>query len=279
MKPTVRLRYIIMLLVVMLPGILNLQLPSAYAANSIRVFINNTELMFPDTQPFIDTSGRIIVPVRSVAEAMGCDVIWNGATRTATMSRGRVTVELTIGKDEFTVLGVKKKMNTTATQKNGRVLVPVRFVAEAFGADVVWDSKTKTVYITDEGYDVYKQDKFVWDIEADDASGINSDGLLSLNKKSGLLLDEFLVGDGGKKVMAITITVDAPEADVSTQIQETVMLLKQCFDDDTVTQIMDYALVKQTGADVIERKIFKFDDYRIYVTGYFGPIIIYVYFP
>jgi hypothetical protein len=190
-----------------------------------------------------------------------------------------MTVELTIGKKEFTVLGVKKKMNTTATQQNGRSLVPVRFVAEAFGADVVWDRNTRTVYITDEGYDIYRQDKFVWDIEADDVSGINSDGLLSLTKKSGLRLNEHLVGASEIKVMAISITVDNPKTDIAAQVQEAVMLLRQCFEDDLVTQIMDCAMVKQTGADVIERKIFRYDNYRIYVTGYIGPITIFVYFP
>jgi len=31
---------------------------------------------------------------------------------------------------------------------NGRVLVPVRFLAEALGAQVSWDDKSKTVTVT-----------------------------------------------------------------------------------------------------------------------------------
>jgi len=31
---------------------------------------------------------------------------------------------------------------------NGRTLVPVRFVSEAFGATVEWNSKTKEIRIT-----------------------------------------------------------------------------------------------------------------------------------
>jgi len=281
MKLTARLLCIVMFL-----GIFNLQPPSASADDYIRVFVNDTELVFPDATPFIDKNGRVVVPVRIVAEAMGCDVDWNGETKTITLSRGRIRAELTIGEKEIIVLGARKAIDTEARMENELTLMPARFVAEAFGADVSWDSKTRTLNITDERYDVYLLDKFVWEIEPDDELGINSDGFLSLTKGSGLILDENLISDSDSdndhdneiKFMVITITVDNPESDVATQMEETTTLLQQRFDEDFVTQIMDYALAKQTEADVIERKIFKFDDYRIYVTGYIGPIIIFVYF-
>ena len=34
---------------------------------------------------------------------------------------------------------------------NGRALVPVRFISEQFGADVVWDSENRRVEITSNG--------------------------------------------------------------------------------------------------------------------------------
>ena len=43
---------------------------------------------------------------------------------------------------------IDDRMDVKATMVNGRVLVPVRFLAEALGAQVSWDDKSKTVTVT-----------------------------------------------------------------------------------------------------------------------------------
>lgn len=43
---------------------------------------------------------------------------------------------------------IDAQMDVKATMVNGRVLVPVRFLAEALGAQVAWDDKTKTITVT-----------------------------------------------------------------------------------------------------------------------------------
>ncbi|MNW15763.1 hypothetical protein D3C71_2143740 [compost metagenome] len=49
--------------------------------------------------------------------------------------------------EEVTVQ-VNGKMVGVGELKNGVTTVPVRLVADAFGANVTWDAKTKTVNIT-----------------------------------------------------------------------------------------------------------------------------------
>jgi hypothetical protein len=59
-------------------------------------------------------------------------------------------VNLVIGQKTATINGVKQVMDQPAFVKNGRTLVPFRFLGEALGAQVSWDggSKTATLMLT-----------------------------------------------------------------------------------------------------------------------------------
>ena len=87
---------------VFLPGLTS-------AADPVKVVVNGKHIEFPDVQPFIDTNGRTIVPVRFIIEELGCKAEWHQSTSTVTIDRGRINVELVIGKKEITVLGVTKR--------------------------------------------------------------------------------------------------------------------------------------------------------------------------
>ena len=82
-------------------------LPAA-AADPVKVFVNGKEIGFPDALPFIDSNGRTQVPVRFVAEAMNAEVGWNDTARRVDITRGRVSLSMTIGVQEIVVLKVKK---------------------------------------------------------------------------------------------------------------------------------------------------------------------------
>jgi hypothetical protein len=60
---------------------------------------------------------------------------------------GKITIELFVGKKIATINGIQKEIDAPPFIKDGRTLVPIRFIAEAFGADVQWDSSTKSVRI------------------------------------------------------------------------------------------------------------------------------------
>lgn len=120
-----------------------------YAGNSGRVgvVVNNTAIFF-DSEPYIDTNSRTMVPVRAIAEALGAEVHWDGALWLVTLVRGGSVVKLTIGSNVAEVNGERVVMDTIAVLRNSRTIVPVRFVSEFFGAVVGWDGATRTVTVS-----------------------------------------------------------------------------------------------------------------------------------
>lgn len=59
----------------------------AVAADDISVEVNGEAVEFPDAKPFIDENGRVLVPLRPIADAMGMDVVWDEKNREAVFSR------------------------------------------------------------------------------------------------------------------------------------------------------------------------------------------------
>lgn len=114
----------------------------------ISVIVNGTKITFPDAQPFIDSNDRTQTPARFIGEALGATVVWNGQERKATFTKGKDTLVLFIGEKNYLVNGNVKQMDTTALLKEDRTYVPARYVAEAFGATVTWDSANRIVNVT-----------------------------------------------------------------------------------------------------------------------------------
>lgn len=59
-------------------------------------------------------------------------------------------IEITLDKNYMHVNGQVVPMDVPAVMTNNRIMVPVRFIAEALGAKVTWDQVTKTAIITKE---------------------------------------------------------------------------------------------------------------------------------
>ena len=57
------------------------------------------------------------------------------------------TIKLEIGSEKATVNDETKILDVPAFTEQGRTFLPIRFVAEALGANVNWDAATKTVVI------------------------------------------------------------------------------------------------------------------------------------
>jgi hypothetical protein len=104
------------------------------------VAVDMAQVIFPDAKPYLDMEiGRVRVPVRFVSEQMGASVTWDNATQTVTITKGDLLIHLQVDNSNVTVNG--KVITIDAPPKllpPGRVMVPLRFVAEAFGAAVDW---------------------------------------------------------------------------------------------------------------------------------------------
>jgi hypothetical protein len=105
-----------------------------------------------DSPPVIK-NGRTLVPIRVIIEALGGTVAWDATTKKATVTLGKKTIVLWIGKSTATVNGVSTLIDSTNAKVvpeiiNGRTMLPLRFVAENLGATVGWDQNTQTITIT-----------------------------------------------------------------------------------------------------------------------------------
>ncbi len=92
-------------------------------------------------------AGRTMVPIRSVVEAMGGTVEWDGASQKITLKARGNTVEMWMGKTDIRINGVAKKMDVAPASKNSRTFVPVRFAAENLNCKVDWINSTKEAII------------------------------------------------------------------------------------------------------------------------------------
>ena len=114
-------------------------------AEAVFVQVNGVTLEF-DVRPVI-RNNRVLVPLRAIAEALGCNVEWAAAERKVTVSKGNRTIVFTIGSTQVLVNGQKREIGTVPIIQNNRTLIPTRYIAEYLGATVNWHEETRTVFI------------------------------------------------------------------------------------------------------------------------------------
>lgn len=99
------------------------------------------------TAPVI-VDGRTMVPIRAVAEALGGEVSWDAAARTVTVTKDSDVISLTIDSNLAEVNSQSVELDTPPIIVNKRTLLPLRFVSENLGAEVVWNAENRQITIT-----------------------------------------------------------------------------------------------------------------------------------
>lgn len=150
------------------------------------------------TAPAQVVSGRTLVPLRFISEAFGCDVAWDGTTKTATVTLVDQVIEVPIGQNYVVINGVQTDVEVPGQLINGSTFVPLRFIGENLGAKVDYDSATKGISILMNTF----QSKPIgfsmvlptgWTVNAEDETGVSlsngGDGnalFLSVEKEAGV---------------------------------------------------------------------------------------------
>lgn len=119
----------------------------AITANAVDLYID-LDKIDTDTPPTI-VSGRTLVPMRAIFEALGADVEWDNESRTATGIRGNTIVSVQIDNTIAYVNGVAYILDVPAQIINSRTMVPARFVSEAMGCTVTWYQDKSTAAVAD----------------------------------------------------------------------------------------------------------------------------------
>lgn len=131
---------------------------SAFAAADT-IEINGTAVSIPSDMGSIkETDDRTFVPVRFLTEYLDCKVYFDDPMKAATIESGSTPYSYLI-QDGNTVLFIIPdkqdesvqclQMDTAAFIDNaeGRMYVPIRFLAEALGYEVGWNEATQTVIL------------------------------------------------------------------------------------------------------------------------------------
>lgn len=116
-------------------------------ATQIKVTASPTDIAVAvDGQPVVFTGtgpkrigGRVLVPLRGVLEKIGATVTWNPDMKAIHAERGTSKIDLKIGERVATVDGRTVTLDAPAVILSGSTMVPLRFMGEALGAQVVYE--------------------------------------------------------------------------------------------------------------------------------------------
>ena len=121
--------------------------PSDPEPSDIRIFLDGRQIS-TEAAPYIEND-RILIPVRSVTEALGAKVDWDSATRTVTICRAAKEIIMIIDEEYATVNGERVMLDAAPGITGGATYLPLRFVSENFSQLVEWNSVNRTVKISE----------------------------------------------------------------------------------------------------------------------------------
>lgn len=91
--------------------------------------------------------GSTLIPMRALLEALGASIEWDATHRSITTKLKGKVIQLQVDHPVATIDGRPVTMPVPARMKQGRVLIPVRFVSEHLNSKVVWQPGSKIVRI------------------------------------------------------------------------------------------------------------------------------------
>ena len=115
------------------------------APADIEVRVDNITVEY-DVKPII-MDDRTMVPIRKTAEVLGAEVTWDDSIKTATITFEDRIVKMTQNDPHIYINDIRLSMDTSAVNVDSRILIPVRYLAEALDASVMWDHNQRIVEV------------------------------------------------------------------------------------------------------------------------------------
>ncbi len=141
--------------------ILSLTLTGFAETNEIKVQLNGDTVSF-DVAPQV-INGTTFLPARNIVEKLGGSIEYIADTKTVIAKKDDTIVTLQVDNTSAKVEknGEVKEITLNESPKiiNGRTLIPVRFLSEAFDTKVGWDEFERTVVVIDYNEIVKSLDK------------------------------------------------------------------------------------------------------------------------
>lgn len=118
---------------------------SVHAADPIKVTIEGKAIAFTQNPRLVDN--RVLVPMRTIFEKLGATVTWDSVTQTVYAKTAKTIIVLKIGSLQALINKEEFALDVPAQLIEGTTMVPIRFVSEALGQAVSFNSVKQTVLI------------------------------------------------------------------------------------------------------------------------------------
>jgi len=148
----------VLIAIFLVAGLLVPSAVTALSSTTIKLWIGNVSMSINGVQRPIDAqgtkpvivAGRTLVPIRAVIEAFGGSTAWESSTRKVTVTLGKNSLDLWIGKSQASLNGTTLAIDAANSAvvpviTNGRTMLPLRFVAESLGIGVQYDATTRMI--------------------------------------------------------------------------------------------------------------------------------------
>lgn len=117
-----------------------------YAAKEVKIEIDG-KAMVPKDMPAVIIDGRTMLPMRQIAQELGCEVNWNEAAKQIYVMRGSDIIVFTVDSKTGYENGKEFTMDVPATIVNDRTMLPVRALADALHLNIKWNDPNRIVSI------------------------------------------------------------------------------------------------------------------------------------
>lgn len=118
---------------------------AAFSDNKIKVVLNGKTIAF--NEPVLVESGRVLVDAEPLLKEMDVGFYINEYMQEFTAVRESVDIVMPFDEKIAYINYQGKNIDVTVKVIDGKAFLPVRFISEAFGAEVTWDQTAKTVNI------------------------------------------------------------------------------------------------------------------------------------
>ncbi|WP_180270625.1 N-acetylmuramoyl-L-alanine amidase [Sporanaerobium hydrogeniformans] len=117
-----------------------------YTLPPITLYING-EMLQTQVMPAIQLEERVLVPAKEVFEKMGASVEWNESEKSVYICKREMLIVLKMNSQEAWVNGIRYTLDMPAKNVNDKMMIPLRFISEAMGYDVIWENGPRNAFI------------------------------------------------------------------------------------------------------------------------------------
>lgn len=124
-----------------------------YEGEVYKLVVNEKSMNNLPLEPII-FNDRALVPVREIFEEMGATVDYAGETQTVYISYGGTSITMRINDNVAVINGERKTIPDNVVPKlitkvggETKTMVPLRFISETMGMDVVFDGNHGTIFV------------------------------------------------------------------------------------------------------------------------------------